>query len=100
LESAKQLHWIKDPDYPDNYLRWLYAWKAPLAEPWAGDFFPDVSPMEMKTAGYGAYILDAYSDSVYTGADIVLWHTVSVYQGPLLNAPYGVYTGSEVIPWP
>jgi hypothetical protein len=94
-------NWMKDPEYPDNYLRWLYAWKAPLAEPWAGDFFPNVSPMEMKTAGYGAYIIDAYGDSVYTGSDIVLWHTVSVYKGddPANPTPYGVYTGSEVIPW-
>jgi hypothetical protein len=81
-------------------LFWVYAWKAPLAEPWGGDYFPVVSPTTTRTAGYGAYIIDAYSDSEYTGEDIVLWHTVSVWQGPLSNTPYGVYTGSEIIPWP
>jgi hypothetical protein len=61
-------------------------------------FFSIVAPMDTKTAGYGAYIIDAYSDNEYTGDDIVLWHTISVWQGTV-DTPYGVYTGSEVIPW-
>jgi hypothetical protein len=90
-----------DPAHPGQNLHWVYAWKAPLAEPWGGDYFPIVAPMDTKTAGYGAYIIDAYSDSVFTGDDIVLWHTISVWQGddPTNPTPYGVYTGSEVIPW-
>ncbi len=60
---------------------------------------------DTNTSGYGPYIIDAYSDDSYPGegprGDIVLWHTVSVWNGkaPPDNTPYGVYTGKEVIPW-
>ncbi|MCK9459224.1 MAG: hypothetical protein M0R80_06260 [Proteobacteria bacterium] len=87
-----------DPSYVDNRLHWYFAWKAPLSNPGDGDF-AGLTPTTTKTAGYGAYIIDAFSDSQYTGSDPVLWHTISVSDGTL-DTPYGVYTGSETIPWP
>ena len=79
---------------------WVLAWKAPLDRPWDphGDF-AFLTPADTKTYGYGPYIIDAYSDKKYTGDDITLWHTISVWDGSI-NTPYGVYTGSEVISWP
>ena len=98
----------------DNPLRWnpaaptswVLAWEAPLAEPWGGDFLAVVPPFghETNTYGYGPYIIDGFGDTTFPGASgdtesITLWHTISVWQGPGSNSPYGVYTGSEVIPW-
>ena len=89
--------WEEDPDYPDSNLHWYYAWRAPLSHPQSGDF-ASLTPLTTNTAGYGAYIIDAFSDSEYTGEDIVLWHTISVGQGTV-DTPYGVYSGSEAISW-
>lgn len=95
-----------DPRY--NNLRLVYAWRAPLTSPWAGDYgteeYPDLGPVTTNTAGYGPYIIDAFSDSTYPGSDptgqnVTLWHTISVWQGPGSGTPYGTYTGSEAIPW-
>jgi hypothetical protein len=96
----------EDQEYND--LRMVYAWRAPLVTPWAGDFWneaapePGPNPLVTETAGYGPYIIDEFSDDTYPGlgpdGDIVLWHTISVWQGTV-TTPYGVYTGSEVIPW-
>jgi hypothetical protein len=93
--------WSTAPAYGTNNLRWVYAWTAPLSAADLGSFAA-VDPWTTNTAGYGPYIIDAYSDSEYTGADIALWHTISVWQGdsPTSPTPYGVYTGSEVVPWP
>jgi hypothetical protein len=85
---------------------WVLYWKAPLYEPWGGDFGAG-TPAETKTSGYGPYIIDSYSDDSYPGSgsagEIVLWHTISVWNGLLSpdpdRTPYGVYTGKEVIPW-
>ena len=76
----------------------VLSWKAPLSAPWGYDF-DHLAPSLTKTKGYGPYIIDAYSDSEYTGNPITLWHTISVWDGTT-NTPYGVYTGSEVISWP
>jgi len=82
----------------------VFAWKAPLSAPWGGDFAIDpLDPYPTLTFGYGPYIIDAFSDDTYPGTgpggDVVLWHTISVWQGPNSDTPYGVYTGKEVIPW-
>jgi hypothetical protein len=97
--------WSLDPTFPDNSLYWVYYWKVPLAEPWGGDLTASaLNPTETRTAGYGPYIIGEYSDGEYPGTgpsgDMVLWHTISVWQGPSSQTPYGVYTGDEVIPWP
>jgi hypothetical protein len=82
----------------------VLSWKAPLSAPWGGDF-ASLSPSYQKTYGYGPYIIDGLGDTTYPGSgpngDIVLWHTISVWQGdnPPTRTPYGVYTGSEVISW-
>jgi hypothetical protein len=93
--------WSTQPDYGNN-LRWIYAWSMSLREPWGEDFV-NTPPHTTKTAGYGPYIIDEFSDATYPGSDptgqsITLWHTISVWQGTV-DTPYGVYTGSEVIPW-
>ena len=58
---------------------------------------------DTATSGSGTIgtIIDAFSDSEYTGGDVTLWHTISVWQGdyPPTVTPYGVYSGSEGIPW-
>jgi hypothetical protein len=76
-------------------------WKVLRNAPWAGDL-GDVSPTPTATKGYGPYIIDAFSDATAPGSGpnqgIVLWHTISVWDGTSAT-PYGVYSGSEVIPW-
>ena len=90
----------------NDWSQWVYAWKAPLSEPWAGDIVAG-NPHTTNTSGYGPYIIDSFSDYSFPGSgpggDIVLWHTTSVWNGTPQNdpnhTPYGVYTGQEVIPW-
>jgi hypothetical protein len=108
-EISAQLIRSNDPDYSseivllsnNDWNEWVYFWRAPLYEPWSG-MIEAVDPGETLTKGYGPYIIDAYSDDEYPGTgpdgDVVLWHTISVWDGTVFR-PYGVYTGEETIQW-
>jgi hypothetical protein len=83
------------------------AWSFSIKTPWKADQADDTEPPQphkLETKGYGPYIIDRYSDKEWSPDSGMVgpkfYHLISTWHGAIINdAPYGVYSGSEIVPW-